>query len=78
MDNKQSNCKTNRYHINFFYKWTIDNYLIKIKIQTDKERLIANFEGDPLIQVLNGRYGPFIQVVPEKGKKTFVALEHNV
>ena len=43
--------------------------LIKIKIQADKERLISNFEGDPLIQILNGRYGPFIQVTPNKGKK---------
>ncbi len=43
--------------------------LIKIKITQDKERLIANFEGEPLIQVLNGRYGPFIQITPAKGKK---------
>ena len=42
--------------------------LIKLKIKADKERLIANFDGDPIIQVLNGRYGPFIQVSP-KGKK---------
>ena len=43
--------------------------LIKIKIQADKDRLISNFDGDPLIQVLNGIYGPFIQVSPPKGKK---------
>jgi DNA topoisomerase-1 len=43
--------------------------LIKIKIQAEKDRLINNFEGEPLIQVLNGRYGPFVQVTPEKGKK---------
>ena len=48
--------------------------LIKIKIQADKDRLIANFEGDPLIQVLNGRYGPFIQVTPPKGKKINVKI----
>jgi DNA topoisomerase-1 len=48
--------------------------LIKIKIQIDKDRLIANFEGDPLIQVLNGRYGPFIQVSPSKGKKINVKI----
>ena len=48
--------------------------LIKIKIQADKDRLIANFEGDPLIQVLNGRYGPFIQVSPPKGKKINVKI----
>jgi hypothetical protein len=23
---------------------------------------IANFDGDPLIEVLNGRYGPFIEI----------------
>ena len=43
--------------------------LIKIKIKADRERLISNFEGDPLIQILNGRYGPFVQVTPTKGKK---------
>ena len=48
--------------------------LIQIKIQADKDRLIANFEGDPLIQVLNGRYGPFIQVIPTKGKKVNVKI----
>ena len=48
--------------------------LIKIKIQADKDRLIANFDGDPLIQVLNGRYGPFIQVSPPKGKKINVKI----
>jgi DNA topoisomerase-1 len=48
--------------------------LIKIKIQADKDRLIANFEGDPLIQVLNGRYGPFIQVIPLKEKKINVKI----
>ena len=48
--------------------------LIKIKIQVDKDRLISNFEGDPLIQVLNGRYGPFIQVSPPKAKKINVKI----
>ena len=48
--------------------------LIKIKIQADKDRLISNFEGDPLIQVLNGRYGPFIQISPLKGKKINVKI----
>ena len=48
--------------------------LIKIKIQADKDRLIANFEGDPLIQVLNGRYGPFIQVSPQDTKKVNVKI----
>ena len=43
--------------------------LVKAKIQADKDRLIANFDGTPFIQVLNGRYGPFVQVTPEKGKK---------
>ena len=43
--------------------------LIKAKIQADKDRLINNYEGEPLIQVLNGRYGPFVQITPDKGKK---------
>ena len=48
--------------------------LIKAKIQEDKDRLISDFEGDPLVQVLNGRYGPFIQVTPPKGKKINVKI----
>ena len=48
--------------------------LIKLKIQADKDRVIANFEGDPLIQVLNGRYGPFIQVFAAKNKKVNVKI----
>jgi DNA topoisomerase I len=52
--------------------------LIKIKIQADKDRLIANFEGDPLIQVLNGRYGPFIQVSPSKSKKINVKIPKEI
>jgi DNA topoisomerase-1 len=52
--------------------------LIRIKIQADKDRLIADFDGDPIIQVLNGRYGPFIQVSPEKGKKINVKIPKGV
>ena len=48
--------------------------LIKIKFQADNDRLITNFEGNPLIQVLNGRYGPFIQVSPAKAKKINVKI----
>ena len=48
--------------------------LIKNKIQADKDRLIANFDGSPLIQVLNGRYGPFIQISPENTKKINVKI----
>ena len=40
--------------------------LIKIKQQADKDRVINEFEGEPKIQVLNGRYGPFVQVVDDK------------
>lgn len=36
--------------------------LIEAKIKLDNERIISSFEGDPYIQVLNGRYGPFIQI----------------
>ncbi len=48
--------------------------LIKLKIKADKERLIVNFDGDPIIQVLNGRYGPFIQVSPTGKKKINVKI----
>ena len=48
--------------------------LIRIKIQADKDRLIANFDGDPLIQVLNGRYGPFIQLSLANKKKVNVKI----
>ena len=52
--------------------------LIEIKIQADKDRLVANFEGNPLVQVLNGRYGVFIQITPEKGKKINVKIPKDV
>ncbi len=48
--------------------------LIKLKIQADKDRLIANFDGDPIFQVLNGRYGPFIQVILVNNKKINVKI----
>ena len=48
--------------------------LIKAKIQADKDRIVANFDGNPLVQVLNGRYGIFIQISPEKGKKINVKI----
>jgi len=48
--------------------------LIKISIQAEKDRLILNFDGDPLVQVLNGRYGAFIQVSPKKGRKINVKI----
>ena len=48
--------------------------LIKAKIQADKERIVANFNGNPLVQVLNGRYGVFIQISPDKGKKINVKI----
>ena len=44
--------------------------LIEIKQKADKDRVINEFEGDPKIQVLNGRYGPFVQVVD--GKKELI------
>ena len=34
---------------------TIDN-------KAEAEKIINRFEGVPLVQVLNGRYGPFIQI----------------
>ena len=48
--------------------------LIKISIQAEKDRLILNFDGEPLVQVLNGRYGAFIQVSPKKGRKINVKI----
>ena len=48
--------------------------LIKAKMQADKDRIVANFDGNPLVQVLNGRYGVFIQISPEKGKKINVKI----
>ena len=48
--------------------------LIKLKIQADKDRLIHSFDGDPMIQVLNGRYGPFVQVSPKKAKKINIKI----
>ena len=44
--------------------------LIKIKMQADKERVISSFDGNPSIQILNGRYGPFIQFNNENNKKS--------
>jgi DNA topoisomerase-1 len=52
--------------------------LIEIKIQADKDRLVANFDGDPLVQVLNGRYGIFIQISPPKGKKINVKIPKDI
>ena len=52
--------------------------LIEIKIQADKDRLVANFDGDPLVQILNGRYGVFIQVSPDKGKKINVKIPKDI
>ena len=36
--------------------------LIEKHRQAERERIIHRFDGDPLVQVLNGRYGPFIQL----------------
>jgi len=36
--------------------------LILAHRKAEDEKIINRFEGDPLIQVLNGRYGPFIQI----------------
>ena len=42
--------------------------LIKAKIKLDNDRIISDFQGDPVVQVLNGRYGPFIQVTIDNKK----------
>ena len=36
--------------------------VIEAHRQAERDRIINRFEGDPLVQVLNGRYGPFIQI----------------
>ena len=36
--------------------------LILAHRKAESERIINRFEGEPLVQVLNGRYGPFIQI----------------
>lgn len=51
--------------------------LLVAKRQLESERLIANFEGDPLIQVLNGRFGPFVQISPKSGKKINLKIPKN-
>ena len=48
--------------------------LIKAKMQADKERIISEFDGEPFVSVLNGRYGPFIQVSNQKAKKINVKI----
>lgn len=52
--------------------------IINAKIQADKDRIVLNFEGSPLVQVLNGRYGVFIQISPEKAKKINVKIPKGV
>ena len=52
--------------------------IINAKIQADKDRIVLNFEGSPLVQVLNGRYGVFIQISPEKAKKINVKIPKDV
>ena len=41
--------------------------LIEAKIKADKEKFIKTFDEDPTVQVLNGRWGPYIKI----GKKNF-------
>ena len=43
-------------------------------MQADKERVISSFDGNPSIQILNGRYGPFIQFNNENNKKVNVKI----
>lgn len=55
--------------------------IIQAKRQADAERLIKTFAEDPSIQVLNGRYGPYIKAkhknvrIPQKIDPTQITLE---
>jgi DNA topoisomerase-1 len=49
--------------------------VIQAHRQAEKDKIINRFEGEPLVQVLNGRYGPFIQIGEGKRKdKTNVRI----
>jgi len=39
--------------------------LIEAKRDKDRKNEIATFDGDPVVQVLNGRYGPYIKIEKE-------------
>lgn len=39
--------------------------LIEAKREKDRQNQIATFEGEPVVQVLNGRYGPYIKIEKE-------------
>ncbi len=41
--------------------------LIEAKREKDRQNEIATFDGDPVVQVLNGRYGPYFKI----GKENF-------
>ena len=47
---------------------------IENKIKQEKERIINFFDGDPAFYILNGRYGPFVQVIQKEGKKINLRL----
>ena len=42
---------------------------IETKIKQEKDRIINFFDGEPAFYILNGRYGPFVQVIQKEGKK---------
>ncbi len=53
--------------------------LILAHRKVEAERIINRFEGEPLVQVLNGRYGPFIQIGEGSRKnKTNVKIPKDV
>ena len=49
-------------YIDFAYKGLPEELNIKEIDINEAEKIINRFEGVPLVQVLNGRYGPFIQI----------------
>ena len=51
---------------------------IENKIKQEKERIINFFDGEPAFYILNGRYGPFVQVVQKEGKKINLRIPKDI
>ena len=51
---------------------------IENKIKQEKERIINFFDGEPAFYILNGRYGPFVQVIQKEGKKINLRIPKDI